>query len=492
MRLIRQVRGTIDRHKLLRTGDTVVLGVSGGPDSLCMLHVLRQLADEYGVALHVAHLNHGIRGHEADADARFVAELCRSWELPCTIDRADVPALARDWGRAIEEAARQARYGFLALVARAVGGKSVAVAHNADDQVETVLMHFLRGSGLAGLRGMVPLVWMDELRVQDAEQGPRSEPRARIRLLRPLLEVSRGDIEAYCKAHDLSPRFDRSNLDQTYFRNRLRHQLIPLLETYNPNVRGVVRRMAKVVAADYDLLHRLMAVGWSKVVREEEGRVAILDLATFRAMPLSLQRSVLRECIHRLRFSLRNINWVHIDDALQVIQTGAVGAKATLPQGLVLTLGYKEAVLASKDYEPPREDWPRIQGPVPLSIDGGVYISEGHWTVRTRTIEREALDGIWETNRDPYFAYLDATRVSAPLVLRPRRPGDWFVPLGLNRRQKVSEFMINRKIPRRERANVPLLVCGGDIVWVVGWRLDDRYAVTPETKAVLTVWFSRV
>ena len=165
MTLVRQVRQTIDAHGLLLPGDTVILGVSGGPDSLCMLDVLRRLAATYRVSLRVAHLHHGIRGQDADQDSAFVAELCRGWGVPCRVGRADVPALARRRGLAIEETARQARYAFLRSCASAVGAGSVAVAHNADDQVETVLMHFLRGAGLAGLRGMRPLAWMDQLRL---------------------------------------------------------------------------------------------------------------------------------------------------------------------------------------------------------------------------------------------------------------------------------------------------------------------------------------
>ena len=491
MRVLRQVKATIDRHRLLVPNDTVVLGVSGGPDSLCMFHVLRQLAEEYDVKLHVAHLNHGIRGQEADDDADFVSELCESYDVPCTVERVDVPALASQWGMALEEAARQIRYVFLGSLVRSLGGKTVAVAHNADDQVETVLMHFLRGSGLAGLRGMRPLSWLEELRLVGEPDKTPPESTDRIRLVRPLLEVPREEIEAYCRDHDLRPRFDRSNLDQTYLRNRLRHELVPLLETYNPNVRSLVRRTSKVIAADYDLVRGLLNHTWPKVVRDESEEAIIFDLAVFRLLPLGLRRSFVREGIHRLRSSLRNINWVHVEDALQVIDTGRAGAMATLPQGLSLTVGYTEIVLASEGYEHSHEDWPRIRGPLTLPIPGGAYIPDGRWTVTTRIVRRQILPDDWPQNPDPYLAYLDAERAITPLILRPRQEGDYFVPLGLNHRQKLSDFMINAKIPRGERATVPLLISGSKITWVVGWRVDARFAVTSDTQMVLTVQFRR-
>jgi tRNA(Ile)-lysidine synthase len=486
-----QVRESIERDRLLLAGDTVVVGVSGGPDSLCLLHVLRGIAPECRIALHVAHLNHRIRGVAADEDARYVAELCTSWGLPCTVQDEDVPALARERGLAIEETARQVRYAFLGALACRVGGRTVTVAHNADDQVETVLMHLLRGSGLAGLRGMRPLIWLDDLRLGDSTACWHEAQR--IRLIRPLLCVSRAAIEDYCRAHDLQPRFDLSNLDQTYYRNRLRHDLLPVLETYNPAIRQVLRRTAEAIAADYDLLHQQVLEMWPRVVCRETAEVINYDLAELRSLPLSLQRSALREGIHRLRRTLRNINWVHIEGALNILARGSTGMGATLPQGLLLTLGYAEATLASQGYVPEGEDWPRLQGgPLPLGAPGSLDLPGGRWCVTTQITVRQNLPDDWAHNPHPYSAYLDAGRITAPLALRSRQEGDWFAPLGLHRhRQKLSDFLTNAQVPRHERSTVPLLVCGQEIAWVVGWRIDARYAVQEETRQVLVVNFTR-
>jgi tRNA(Ile)-lysidine synthase len=335
---------------------------------------------------------------------------------------------------------------------------------------------------------------MDELRLGEGPEARANRSQERVRLLRPLLDVPRAEIEAYCRDHDLHPRYDRSNADTTYYRNRLRHELIPLLESYNPRLRRILRRTAHVMAGDWELLRGLLIDSWPTVVRSESERAVVYDLDALRALPLGLRRSILREGIHRLRFSLRNIDYVHVEDALRVLQTGAVGAMATLPRGLVLTIGYDQATLASEGYEPPLADWPRVEQPLSLPVPGHVDLPDSDWAVTTKIVERRDLPEDWRHNPDRYRAYMDAEQRSQPLVLRPRREGDWLIPLGLDHRQTVRDFMINAKIPRRERATVPLLVCGqavsarhGAIAWIVGWRLDARYGITPSTRKVLVV-----
>ena len=493
----RRYRDTLVRYGALASGETVILGVSGGPDSLCLLHVMRRLAPTLGIKLHVGHLDHGIRGDEAEEDARYVREICRDWETPCTLERADVPALAAAKGLAIEEEARRARYAFLADLARRLGSGAVAVAHHADDQVETVLMHLLRGSGMAGLRGMRPASWVDEMRLVEGAARP-----PRVRLLRPLLYVSRAEIEAYCLAHEIKPRYDRSNLDQTYYRNRLRHELIPILETYNPNIRAVLQRMAEVIAADYELLREQIERAWARVVvldrsgDEDQERYIVYDLDLLRDLPLALQRSLVREGIHRLRRTLRNINWVHVDSALDVLKAGRTGAVATLPQGLALTLGYHDATMADMEQVVLGASRPRLWAePLAVPIGGVVALpqrgdsSPPHeaWLLETAVYPRDAIPSAPDDNQDVYTAYLDADCLREPLALRTRREGDAFYPLGLGHSQKLRDFMINNKIPRQERATAPLMICGADIVWVVGWRIDARYAVAEQTTRVLVV-----
>jgi tRNA(Ile)-lysidine synthetase-like protein len=480
MDLVRQVEATIQRHALVNRDERVVVGVSGGPDSLCLLHVLLAL----GQPGRAAHLNHSLRGAEADADAAFVEQLCATWGVPCVMDKRDVPALARARHVSVEEAARQERYAFLGEVARGCGARTVAVAHHADDQVETVLMHFLRGAGLGGLRGMLPVSWLDEMRLgRPVSVGDSTEC---LRLVRPLLGVPRAAIEAYCAALGITPRYDRSNLDTTYLRNRIRHELIPLLETYNPNLRTVLRHTAEAIAGDYDLLRAQIEQAWADALRHEAGGALAFDLAALRCLPVGLQRSLLREAIHRLRASLRDIGWVHIEEALHVLNAGQVGAQATLPAGLALTLDYDLAWIGVQGAPSVVSSGPTVTGPVTVALPGETRLADG-WRLAGQVAPISSLDEAWRANMEPYVAYLDAERLAAPVTLRPRRAGDWCEPLGLGHRQRVRELMINCKVPRAMRDRVPLLVCGEAIAWVVGWRVDARFALGPQTRRV-AVW----
>lgn len=490
MALYQTVQAAIDAYGLIPSGESVVVGVSGGPDSLFLLRVLCELAPSYGATVHAGHLNHGIRP-EAAEEAAYVAELCQAWGVDCTVATGDIPARAAAQGLSLEEAARQARYAFLGRLARDLGGRTVAVGHHADDQVETVLMHLLRGSGLAGLRGMRPLARLDELHLGLA---PDEAARALggVLLIRPLLDVTRVEIEGYCRDHGLEPLYDRSNLDTTLFRNRIRHELLPSLESYNPNIRAVLRRMADALAGDYEVLRGMLAEAWPAVVRSESAERIILDLAALRALPLGLQRSVLREAAHRLRWSLRDIAFENVAGALGIVAQGRVGARALLPGGLTLTLGYDAALLAPDGVGWPPEDRPRVDAPVAVALPGDMGLPDGRWRLVAREIRLEALPQGWQENVDSYTAFFDAERLSEPLSLRPRQTGDVLVPLGLGRRQSVKELLINAKVPRPERDGVPLLVCGGQVAWVVGVRVDARFAVTADTRRVYWLQFERI
>lgn len=481
------MRDSIAEYHMLDHGETVVVGVSGGPDSLCLLHALVSLRAEYSLRLHVGHLNHRLRGAEADADAAFVAQLAEEWGLGCTVEACDVPALAQTRKLAIEEAARQARYLFLARTAASVGARRVAVGHNSDDQVETILMHLLRGSGLAGLRGMLPVADLSELRL--GEQRAADGKVDRLQLIRPLLGVRREEIEDYCRTHGLRPRFDRSNLDTTYYRNRLRHELLPFLETLNPNVRGVLLRSAQVFSADCDYIRAQSIRAWSRVVSAETGQAVTFDRAGWRKLPLALQRSTMREAIRRLRRSLRNINWVHVDNAIDVAARGNTGDRATLPQGLEVVLDYDHFVVADKGYTAPAPDLPLMpQVEVALRVPGKVRVPDSEWYLQTRVVRLcDIEDETWHP-ASPWQAYLDYDVTGKVLSLRPRRRGDRFWPQGLGEKPtSVNHFMTNTKVPRAWRDSIPLLVSPERVLWIAGWRIDERAKVTENTERVLVL-----
>lgn len=478
-----RVAAYIQRHQLLAADERVVVGVSGGPDSLCLLDVLRKL----GYRPVVAHLDHRLRGEAAAADARFVEALAAEWGLPFHGGREDVAALAQRRRLNLEEAARQARYAFLADAARTAGAGKIAVGHNADDQVETVLMHFLRGTGLAGLRGMLPATPLDAYRFLQAEAA------AGLTLIRPLLDTPRAEIEAYCRAQGLQPRFDRSNLDTTFYRNRLRHELLPLLKTYNPNIGAVLGRSAQVIAAEFEVLQAQLASIWVTVVRRETAEAIIFDLPAWRRLPLAWQRSTLRQAIHRLRPGLRNIDFGHVERAVRGLARAESGLKITLPQGLLLTVSYDTFVVAAEGFAGPEPDFPHLTGPdpVPVSVPGRTPLPGAAWALQVEELPAEAVSPEMVRGASGWRCYLDADAVGGRPRLRPRAPGDRFQPLGLNgRSQRVNEFMINARVPAPDRARIPLLVsAGGEICWICGWRVDHRARVTPATHRVLSLRF---
>jgi tRNA(Ile)-lysidine synthase len=467
----------------------VIVGVSGGPDSLCLLHLLNVLAPQHNLRLRVAHLHHGLRGADADADARFVQQTAQAMGLPYDEGRADVRRLADEEGRSLEEAARQARYAFLWDAARSAGAQIVAVGHNAGDQAETVLMHFLRGSGVSGLRGMLPRTCLSDYRLLlDGGAEARARDQAPVWLIRPLLQTDRDRIAAYCEAHGLQPRYDLSNEDATFFRNRLRHELIPLLESYNPAFRDVMTRTASVMAGDADVLQERARAAWENMILESGPAEVVFDLALWRQLPIGLQRATLREAVRRLRRSLRDLHWEHIEHAVLLAREGHAGQSAMLPAGLSLILGYHRLRIASVD-APCIIDTPQVATPQPLNLPG-VTVLDGGWRVLSEGTDAAA--SFSGAGKDPWQAWLDADATGSELLLRPRQPGDRFQPQGMNgHSMKLNEFMINAKLPREARARWPLLTGRQGIAWVCGLRLDERAAVTASSTRVWRIRFER-
>ena len=487
-----QVLEFCERNSLLTHDDHVVVGISGGFDSLCLLHLLKTFSATFALKLTAAHLNHQLRGGEAQLDEKFVRDIAARWQLPLVVDRQPVAELAARRRQSIEEAARQVRYDFLQGVALEVGANKIAVGHNADDQAETVLMFFLRGTGLSGLRGMLPII---QMKGPGASNGvPEAEGTADLWLIRPLLETSRAEIEAYCRAHQLTPRQDQSNEDITFFRNRLRHELIPYLENYNPNIKQVLRRTAKMAAADLELLDEQTALAWRSVAQTAADRV-IFDLPGWLNLPPALKRSTLRRAVQALRGSLRDISFEHIERAIEVVESGQTGAQATLPGGLLLTLSYRTFTVAAKDAAPE----PEAGGPylvpdqvVKVEVPGITPLPGPGWQIRADLMAPAALSGRQVSQVDRWEAYLDADVVGGAPVLRTRRPGDTFQPFGLGEHsQKIQDFMVNAKIPAARRPHIPLLAANNQILWVCGYRLGQPARLHATSRRVLHLYFER-
>lgn len=481
--LLARFQKTLRQYRLLEPGESVVVGVSGGPDSVALLDLLRRSE----VAPHVAHLHHGARGADADADADFVVALASRWGLPCTVGRADVPALAQREGLAFEEAARRVRYGFLLQTAQEARARAVAVGHHADDQAETVLMHLLRGAGLAGLRGMAPITSFAALAplliLPDGSPAPHDVD---VQLIRPLLQTPRAEIEAYCHEQGLETRFDRSNLDTTLFRNRLRHETLPYLAELNPRIAERLCRLAEVARADYALLEQLTEATWAALIVEQRPEAVTLALDGWRAQPLALQRLLLRRAAFHVRPTLRDVDFVHVENAVALAQTGATGAVATLPNGIALRVGYTTLTVSAEEGArlPETRPWLVPGTRLALSLPGETELPGG-WMLSATRVESWDLAAI-AANADPFVAWVDAQAVTGGAMLRTRERGERFRPQGLGGAGvRLSDFLINVRFPRAWRDALPLFVAGEEVLWIVGVRLSETALVRPHTGAVL-------
>jgi tRNA(Ile)-lysidine synthase len=286
----------------------------------------------------------------------------------------------------------------------------------------------------------------------------------------------------------LAPRFDRSNEDTTYFRNRLRHELIPILESYNPAIRKVLIHTAEVMAGDAEVLRQRVEAAWEQAALPAEPHEVRFDLAAWRSLPVGLQRATLREAVHRLRRSLRDINWEHIERAVRLATKGLTGQSATLPAGLILELGYDQLRIAPEDTARSTTS-PQIASAVRLVVPGVTPIGDG-WRVVIERIDAPELP--LAPGGDPWRARLDAAATGPELTLRPRLPGDRFQPLGMaSHSMKLNEFMINAKVPRADREGWPLLIGRQGIAWVCGLRVDERAAVTASSTHVWKVRLER-
>jgi tRNA(Ile)-lysidine synthase len=468
--LPRKVLRFIREHNLVRENELLLVGVSGGPDSICLIHILAGLKDTLGIKLHIAHLNHMLRGAESDADADYVASLAHELGIPATIERREVKTYQKKCRLSLEEAAREVRYAFFLEAARSQGGDVVAVGHTADDQIETILMHLVRGTGLAGLRGMQPL------------SALRSPEAAELRVVRPLLEVKREETEAYCAAQGLAPRSDSSNLLPNQLRNKIRSQLIPLLRGYNPDIDEALLRMASAADSDLAYIEKEVSRVWSKVVREQPDGIAI-DRAEFSKLHPALRRHLVRSVFQHLLGDLRDIESVHIESLLETL-TKPVDKKLSLPRGLAFHGNYGFGLLTSQDRL--TDSFPAFEGEHRLKIPGETEFYG--WRVRGSIINRRPKKG----SEKELKACFDLDVAGKKLTVRGRRSGDRFQPLGMESPKKLQDFMVDAKIPSAWRDHVPLVCAPQHIIWVVGWRIDHRARVMPSTKCVLCLEFERI
>ncbi|HUF37083.1 MAG TPA: tRNA lysidine(34) synthetase TilS [Anaerolineales bacterium] len=460
--MLTEVAHTIEEKGLLKGRGPVIVGVSGGMDSVALLHCLVGL----GYPVVCAHFDHRLRP-SSGAEKELVETAARRLDAPFETGSGDVLDFAEKAGLGVEAAARRLRYRFLFDLARRAGARSVATAHTADDQVETVLMHFLRGSGLRGLRGMLPETILSEFD-------------SRIPLARPMLGVWREQIAAFRTATGFDFVEDDSNLDPAYFRNRVRHEIIPYLARSNPNLPETLLRSAQALAADDDALEWAAREAWDDALRSRSEEWVEFRFPIIASLPAGLRVRLLRRAIGLLRGGIEEIDYESARRAHRLIDAPRSTAVCDLIGGLKLIREHDRLWVAAGAEDLPTDAWPQIAGAGEIGPSAGQLDLAGDWILALEPDRGERA----EPSR--FEIVLDPAALDFPLTVRGRLPGDRFSASGMGGRSKrLSDAMIDWKIPRRLRKRWPILVSGGRIIWVPGYRPGEGVAAGPDTAGPL-------
>ncbi|VVS93731.1 tRNA lysidine(34) synthetase TilS [Desulfoluna spongiiphila] len=463
-RPVSTVRATLARHAMCLPGDHLLVALSGGADSMALLHILHRLAPELGITLSVAHLNHGIRGEAADRDQLFSQRAAEDLSLACITHTVDVPALARRAGTGLEEAARNARYAFLHEVALSCGARRIAVGHHKGDMAEQLLLNLLRGSGLKGLGAMEPVT----------ADG----------IIRPLVDLSKDDLAAWLKAEGIGHVTDDSNRDTAYTRNRVRHRLLPMLETeFNPSAVDTLARTAALLREEEDWLREMTESLYTDCrISEEEGHLT-LSIPTLSRLHPAAQNRVLRRSVEALCGSTRTLSAAHVQSLSKLLSQGQPGHFVDLSRGLrgILTRGGLHLTTETGSLRHTRPDLLSGVPPFCYTVDRpepGHPLTLGiEETGDTLTVGWTSAPGTIPSSRNANRVFIDPSAIAFPLTVRNHRPGDRFRPQGGSGSRKIGRFFSDCGVEAAHRSRIPLVLSKNAVIWVAGYRLDG--AATP-------------
>lgn len=444
--LLEKVKDTIVKYGMLKRGDGVLVALSGGADSVALLHLLLGMKDDYSLRMFVAHLNHKLRGKESVGDVRWVKKLCKSLNIPCRIGELEVRSICRERGMGLEEGARAIRYDFLKRAASDFGAERIATGHTQDDQAETVLMRLLRGAGPSGLCGIRP-VWGQ--------------------IIRPLIEVKRGDLRNWLQERDISFREDSSNRDLRYLRNSIRWRLLPQLKAYNPRIIEALARSGMILLDQSEHLLGLAKEVLGEVAHRGLGGEIILDLELLFAYDMAVRQVVLREAFKLL--GRGNLLFTHVDGLARSPLRGRV----SLPGGIEAEGKEGKLFLLSGTLR---------RRPIKVEIPGRVETNDGLF-LETEIVAPPTLDLI--RGQGGMVAYFDWEKLDGPFEIRGWEKGDRIQPLGLRGRKKLQDLFVDLHIPRPQRRLVPLLTCPKGIIWVIGYRIAEPFKIQERTREAL-------
>ncbi len=458
LNLLEKISRYIQSGNLLNKGDSVLIAVSGGRDSCTLLHSMHMLREEFHLQIAVAHFNHGFRGEESDGDEEFVRRLCDQLGVPCHSQKCNLPERMRLTHLSAQEASRIERYEYLSHTARTIGASKILLGHTLDDQTETILLNIIRGTGVDGLKGILPF---------------------KNDLVRPLLCLTREETGKYCEDAGIAYRTDRSNESVKYLRNRIRLELLPLLrKEYNPSIDRSLRRLGDIAYEESNYMDDHVSELASRILH------SVSDGVVFRAedllsQPLALRRRLIRHAIEMIQGSEENITYDQVQSFLNAITISRTGVtweetlqgervrlRLSKGKGSILHLSPQVSVLPFE---------------YPLNIPGITPIPAVNAEVECRYSNQFEMIRF----ANPYMAWMDVDKLSFPLILRNRRSGDRFKPLGMQEPVKLKDYLIGKKVPKGQKDLITIISDANAIVWVAGYTIDDRVKITDTTRTCM-------
>lgn len=459
-----QILNTIRKYQLIEEGENVVVGFSGGPDSVCLLHVLHVLSGQLGIKLYAVHINHMLRASESDEDEAYAREFCKKLGVELHVRAFDIRSLAREKRISEEETGREVRYGEFNFVAQRLGKAKIAVAHNRNDQAETVFMRLVRGTGTDGLCGM---------------------KHKRDSIIRPLLDTGREEIEKYCEEQGLNPKIDSSNLKSIYTRNKIRLEIIPYINReFDIDIVENLYRMSQIIGDDVEIIDSVVGQAYDACVENTDKGCLKIRLAPFRLLKAGVAKRVVRSAVRKVKGDINGIDAGHIESVVSLVEYGRTGSEIQLPHGLRAVKSYEEVKIY---IEAEKEDWTFF---APVEI-GGITRLDG----RQAYLESEVFEMLGEykdymrpdSSMEQFFDY---EKLIEGINIRSREDGDFFKPLKALGTKKLKKYFIDKKIPRDRRDRILLIAKNKEIVWIIGYKTSDNFKITENTRRVIKLKYN--
>ena len=446
--MLDKVKRTIKKHNMISNGDSIVVGFSGGPDSLCLLHILLKLREEYNLSICAAHINHLIRGEEAKRDEDFARKFCETNNIKFFLKREDVNSLAKKMKMSSEEAGRKVRYEFFNEVSSKVSGNKIALAHNLNDNGETIIMRILRGTSLSGLSGIAP---------------------KRDTIIRPLIDCSRKEIENYCTENNLNPVIDSTNLEEVYTRNKIRLNIIPYIENnFNKNILKNLHYNSNIVRDEENLINFYSEKEVLNITVENG-----YNIERFNNLHIAMKRRVLRNIIKEKIGNLNGIEYKHIESIINFLKSPKSGKKIDIKKGLVLTIDYDVFNISLNTESKILKD---IRHNI---LEGEIIIND--YKIKANIISKD------EYKKDSNSICFDFDKIKEEVLVRYRENGDYIYPKGLKGRKKIKDLFIDMKIPRDVRNSIPIIAVGKEVLIIPNIKITSSYSIDNNTNNILKV-----